>query len=65
MTTSDFLLLAAFVAGTLYIIYRLVLGWLLTRSAELAAEEPREVKRSLKPPTDSDSTSGVPRHSGD
>jgi len=48
MTISDFLLLAAFVAGTFYIIYRLVLGWLYTRSAELATEEPDEANRSLK-----------------
>jgi hypothetical protein len=56
MTISDILLLTTFVAGTLYIISRLVVGWLATRSAELATEEPDEVNRSFdEPPTRSGS----------
>jgi len=42
MTISDFLLLGAFAAGALYIIYRLVVGWLHTRSAGSATEETDE-----------------------
>jgi hypothetical protein len=39
MTILDFLLLAALAGGALYVVYRLFVGWLHTRSAGSATEE--------------------------
>lgn len=39
MNTMDYLLLAVLAAGFLYMSYRLFLGYLLTRSRDLKAED--------------------------